>query len=78
MHSVFFNHIREHGLSIAVMYAFLKSAALRMNWSNIEKWRKSSTLTNEIDDNLSLLGDGCSIIHHWLIRKNYLPVTEPT
>jgi hypothetical protein len=39
---------------------------------------KSSTLTNEIDDNLSLLGDGCSIIHHWLIMKNYLPVTGPT
>jgi hypothetical protein len=35
-------------------------------------------LTNEIDDNLSLLGDGCSIIHHWLIMKNYLPVTGPT
>jgi hypothetical protein len=39
---------------------------------------KSSTLTNEIDDNLSLLGEGYSIIHHWLIMKNYLPVTEPT
>jgi hypothetical protein len=25
---------------------------------------KIVTLTNEIDDNLSLLGDGCSIIHH--------------
>jgi hypothetical protein len=33
---------------------------------------------NQIDDNLSLLGDGCSIIHHWLIMKNYLPVTGPT
>jgi hypothetical protein len=37
---------------------------------------KSSTLTNEIDDNVSLLGDGCSIIHHWLIMKNYLPMKK--